>query len=132
MTECGDQITVAGEGLRQRAVSELSAADAVTEQDQCLDLVDGFAADGDVERERSHGDGSWRGHRRIVQSDCRRGNIRCRASDLHLHPAGLVGVRVCCDKQGGERGQEAPKKVDHVRFPMVVEWSGTSLGKATH
>jgi hypothetical protein len=120
MTECRDQIAVAGEGLRQDAVPELAAADAVTEQDQCLDLVDRFGADGGVERERSHGDGSRRGQRRVVQGDRRRGRIRCRAGHLDLHPAGLVGVRMRCDEKGGQRGQDAAEKAGHGFFQIVV------------
>ena len=50
MTKCGDQIVVPGEGLREDAVPEFAAADAVTEQNQRLDLIDGFTADGDVAR----------------------------------------------------------------------------------
>jgi len=86
MADCGDQTAVPGDGLRQDAVIEFAAADTVTEQDQRLDLVEGLAADGGVEREGSHGDGSRRGYRRAIQSDRRRGRIRCCTSRLDLHP----------------------------------------------
>ena len=125
MTQCSDQIAVAGEGLRQHAVPELGAGVAVTQQNQSFYFVDGFTTDGGVDRERSHGDDSRRGQRRVVQSDRRCRRVRCRASRLDLHPAGLEGVCVCCEEKGGQRGQDAPKKVGHVVFQIVVELSGT-------
>jgi len=102
MAERRDQIAVSRKGLRQLAVPELAAADAMTEQDQRLDLVDRLGADGDVERKRSHRDDARRAHRRVVQGNCRRRRIRCRTRYGGLHPARLVSVRVQGDEQGGQ------------------------------
>src|SRR3954452_23383814 len=40
MAECRHQVAAAGERLGENAVAELAAADAMTEHDQRLDLVD--------------------------------------------------------------------------------------------
>jgi hypothetical protein len=95
-------------------VAKLAAADAMTEHDQRLDLVDRLAADGDVERERSHRDGSRRSPRRVVQGDRGGGRACPRAGELDLHPAGLVRVRGGCDEHDGQRGEERAKEQRHV------------------